>query len=144
MKIYFSKKIFVGILIIFAILILGFLILKGQRVEIVTDGIKYDNGGLLRIKIRNLSLNRLCFSSCYPYYLERKVGEWKSYNYQDCPDSDLVERCIEPGKTKAFEIILPTVKEGPHRIAVPICENCKIGEEFKETERFYSNEFEIR
>lgn len=138
-----DKKLLIGIFIILIIGILGFL-WKGQKIVIEPDNIKYDNGGTLKMNIENYFLRKVCFSSCYPYFLEKKDGAWKSYLYQNCNKPDLIEKCIEPGKTKAFEIPLPVVKKGLHRIAVPLCENCKIGESFKETKRFYSAEFEIK
>jgi len=144
MKINFSKKIGVSILVIFVILLFGLLLFQNQRVEILTDKKEYENGTTLKIKIRNLSLKNICFSSCYPYYLEKKEGSWKPYNYQECIEPDLAEKCMKPGETKAFEISLPKVKKGIHRVAIPCCENCKMNSEFKETKRFYSNEFEIK
>lgn len=138
-----DKKILVAVLIGLAIVILGFF-WKQQKIVIKTDATLYENGAVLKTQIWNHSLENICFSSCYPYYLERKDGEWESYNYQNCPDSNLVQECINPWKIKAFELTLPLVQEGFHRLVVPICKECKIGEEFKEIEKLYSNEFEIK
>ena len=143
-KLNFDKKKFIIVLVIVIVGVLGLFVLKSQKVIIVTDGTKYDNGGNLKIKIKNVFLHNLCFSSCYPYYLERKNTDWQSYSYQSCPYSDLAEECIEPLRLKAFEASLPNIKDGLHRISVPVCQNCQPGEQFRETTRFYSNEFEIK
>lgn len=143
-KFNFEKKKFIIVLAIVIVGALGLFVWKGQKIVIVTDGTKYDNGGSLKIKIKNISLRNLCFSSCYPYYLERKNTDWQSYSYQLCPYPDLAKECIEPLQLKAFEASLPNIKNGSHRIAVPVCQNCEPGEQFRETTRFYSNEFEIK
>lgn len=137
-----DRKILTAVLIGLAIVILGFF-WKQEKIVIKTDAAWYENGGVLRAQIWNYSLKNICFSSCYPYYLESKDGDWESYHYQNCPDSNVVEKCLNPRKVKAFKLSLPVVKEGSHRIAIPMCKNCKIGEEFQETEKFYSNEFVI-
>jgi len=142
MKINFNKRVLIALFVVFTI-IFGFLLWREQKIVVVTDGIKYDNEGTLRVKIKNLFLKKICFSSCYPYYLEKKDGVWRPYSYQDCQGPNLVEKCIGPGRVKAFEISLPLIKKGVHRIVVPICEDCRAGEEFQESKRFYSNEFEI-
>lgn len=138
-----DKELLIGIFAIILIVVLAFF-WKQQKIVIATDSPEYDNGGILRAKIRNYFLRTICFSSCYPYYLEKGDGAWRTYLYQDCNEPDLVENCIEPGQTKAFEILLPTVSEGLHRIAVPICENCQTKENFQESNRFYSNQFELK
>ena len=138
-----KKLLIAAFLVLIIIGILGFL-WKVQKVVVSTEQQQYGNGGLLKVKIKNYFLRNVCFSSCYPYYLEKKNGVWKSYLYQNCDKPDTIEKCIEPGQTKAFEIPLPIVREGLHRIIVPICKNCEIGENFQETGRFYSNEFELK
>lgn len=116
-----------------------------EKVEIFTDKTEYQLGGSLRLKIKNNSKDTLCFSSCYPYLLEKKTERgWESYNYVDCPKKDLNEKCIKPGKVKAFELVLIDGKRGLHRIRIPACVSCKEGEEFKENKRFYSNQFLIK
>ena len=142
-KIKFNKKYLALFSIICIVLGIGLLFILTQKIVILTDKTGYQNGGSLRIKIRNLSLRNICFSACYPYYLEIKDGQWKSYNYQACPYDDLAESCLTLLGTKTFEISLPRVKSGIHRISVPICNNCRAGQGFEETGRFYSNEFEI-
>lgn len=143
-KINSNKKNLTILLIVCIILGVGLILAKSQKIEIITDKTRYENGGSLRVKIRNLSLRNVCFSSCYPYNLEKKNNQWKAYNYQACPHDDLAEKCLKLFGTKTFEISLPQVKAGIHRIAVSICNNCQAGQEFEETERFYSGEFEIQ
>jgi hypothetical protein len=143
MKLDFSRKNLVGLVIVLLILVLVWVVLKNQRIEITTDKTAYDNGGTLKAKIKNLSLRNVCFSSCYPYYLERRNGEWEPYDYQNCPHPDLAEKCFGLLAEKSFEILLPKVKGGTHRIAVPVCVNCEAGGGFREEEEFYSNEFII-
>lgn len=144
MKLNFNRRNIVVFVIIIVVLLAGFFLVKMQKVEIATDTEQYSSGGVLKVRIRNFSLKNICFSSCYPYYLERLDGGWKTYNYQNCPHDDLTEKCCAPFAVKTFEIFLPRVKEGTHRVAVPVCSNCPVGKKFEEGKRFYSNEFEIR
>ncbi len=156
MRFLFNQKALVGVIVV-GLILAGFLALafrgwKGQKIEIVTDKTEYENGAVLRLKIRNFLFKNACFSSCYPYNLERSYhsedsssdSEWKVYPYQDCLHSDSVEKCIRPFETKAFEIPLPRVKKGTHRISVSVCENCQVGQKFQETNKFYSNAFKIK
>ena len=149
MKIPNKKLLFVALIII-SVLALGLLIWSnwGRRrtagVQILTDRGDYTNGGASKIKISNLLSKNICFSSCYPYFLEKKNWTWSAYNYQDCPDPDLAKPCIRPGESKTFETTLPEVKEGIHRFVIPVCEGCEEDEEFRETTRLYSSQFEIK
>lgn len=140
-------KILIGILVI-AILICGFLIWKNYQttgsVSIQTDKTEYQPGDILKVKIKNDFRKTISFSSCYPYYLERKSEKWESYNYAECQDVNENWHYIEPQKEKAFEITLPEVSEGLHRLAIPICIGCKEKESFREDKKFYSNEFLIK
>ena len=143
----FKKKILFGILATLTVLIIIFVILmcRGQQIKIFTSKKEYQGGESLRLSIKNYLLGNICFSSCYPYYLEKKNGiGWKDYAYQDCPHSNLVESCIGPFNAKAFEISLPRIINGAHRVLIPVCNDCEVGSQFRETKRFYSNEFEVR
>lgn len=131
------------ILVGFGLIWRNYWILK-EEVLIATDNTKYEKEGVLKITVTNNLRRNICFSSCYPYYLEKKNGEWKSYIYGDCQETNLNETCINPGQEKTFEINLSLVEKGLHRIAVPVCTGCKIGENFREDKRFYSNEFMIK
>jgi len=99
-----------------------------------------------RIKIDNNLTQTVCFSSCYPYYLERNNEPLKSYTYPSCPYPDVVETCMEPGETKAFEILLDKmrIEKGVHRIAIPACLGCSLKENFRQDQFFYSNKFLIK
>lgn len=116
------------------------------EVKISTEKTEYQTGEALRVKIVNDLNKEICFSSCFPYYLERENEEgWKNYLYNDgCESGDLVERCVNPKEIKAFELVLPTLKEGTHRLAVPACLGCAIQETFKKDQWFYSNPFIVK
>ncbi len=142
-------KILILVLIVFVV-VDGWLIWKWQsdsikeEVLIFTDKETYDKEGNLKIVIENDTKTSVCFSSCYPYLLEKNEGVWKAYFYEECKTSNLNKICLEAGKVKAFQIRLNLIKEGLHRIALPACVGCNIGEDFKEVGRFYSNEFIIK
>ncbi len=115
--------------------------------SILTERKEYQNGENLKLKITNNTGKKLCFSTCFPYYLERKDEKWKSYPYIECKRDDIHNGCIEDKKDKGFELVLPReedIEPGLHRIAVPVCVECKEGEVFKEETWFYSNEFIIK
>jgi len=99
-----------------------------------------------RIKIDNNLTQTVCFSSCYPYYLERNNESLKSYTYPSCPYADVAETCIKPRETKDFEILLDKVRieKGVHRIAIPVCIGCSLKENFRQDQFFYSNKFLIK
>jgi len=139
-----NKKLIIGILLaLLLILVLGFLLKTPQEVIVTTDQVGYASGETPIMTIKNNLTSNICFSSCYPYYLEKKNGEWESYLYEECEKPDLVENCVEPKQTKSFKFTIPAIGSGFHRIAVPSCLDCQIGQTFEENERFYSNEFTI-
>ncbi|KPJ56936.1 hypothetical protein AMJ49_03420 [Parcubacteria bacterium DG_74_2] len=143
-----KTKILIGILVIIFILVVGWYFLEffqnSGKVLINTDRQEYEIKESLRIKIKNDFRRNICFSSCYPYYLENKDGEWEFYPYGKCLKMDIIENCVKPGQEKTFEIKLEFVNEGSHRISVPVCQGCAIGDLFSENKRFYSNEFTIQ
>ena len=139
-----KTKILIGIL---GVVIIGggtLFFWKSQTIEVVTDRKEYTRGEALKMKIRNSLASSVCFSSCYPYCLEHKEAGWEPYFYQDCRDVDVARDCMALGKVKAFEIVLPQTKRGVHRIVVPVCKDCRAGENFKMTHTLYSSPFEIR
>lgn len=149
------KKVLILIIliVILIVLIVGWLVLRGyqhqtkkEEARVITYKTEYPEGENPKIKIENNTDKKFCFSSCYPYYLEKNNGEFKSYNYSDCPEADTVENCIEPGQIKAFELILDKMEidQGPHRVAIPACINCALQENFRKDTWFYSNEFIIK
>jgi len=111
---------------------------------ITTEKAEYLAGDNLRLKIKNDSGKELCFSTCYPYFLERKEENWERYNYVECKQTNIHNGCIKSEKEKAFELTLPEVEAGLHRLVVPVCSECKPEEGFKEETEFYSNEFLIK
>ena len=134
-----------GITILAVIILIALLFPQDGSINIITDKNEYKLGDILKVKIENNSRKSICFSSCYPYIFERKNGEWEGYHYVDCPDEDLTENCVDPKRTKAFEITilsLLTEKES-HRLAIPACVGCNFKEVFREDKKLYSNEFVI-
>jgi len=117
-----------------------------KGVSINTDKKEYTSGDVLTVAIKSKLDKRACFSSCYPYYLERETsqGNWESYKYQDCGNEDSVENCVEPGQTKTFELTLPELEMDNHRLAIPICLISSANQEFKAESWFYSNKFVIK
>ncbi len=144
----FKKRYFIYVLIfliVLAISVLALFFLRSQKIIVITTEQEYINGQDLKLEIKNSFLNKeFCFSSCYPYFLEKNNGTWRPYFYIECPFSDEVSKCIEPKKLSAFLISLPLVNVGKHRISVPVCEDCLPGQSFHETSRIFSNEFEIK
>ncbi len=139
------------LIILGIILITGSLVFKYRdrltktiNVLVLTDKTEYNIGETLKITIKNNLRKNICFSSCYPYYLEIKEGqEWKPYSYGVCGKSDIIEYCVNSRENKTFEIDLFSASKGHHRISIPVSFDLKTGEKFKEDKRFYSNEFEI-
>jgi hypothetical protein len=145
------KQALIFIIVVFLILlaIIFLMAWKGYQLEkggisIVTDKTEYEAGGNLKVKIKNNFGKQICFSSCYPYLLESKNDNWKSYEYPECQKFDGNGHCIKAGDLKAFELTLPERIKGIHRLAIPVCIGCKSEDPFKETTRFYSNEFTIK
>ena len=143
-----GKKNLLTIVVFIVLFLLGGLLIGGttQEVKILTDKNEYQRGENLRLQVRNFSPATLCFSSCYPYYLEwkRDSGKWEIYSYESCQKEDLVEKCIDSWGTKIFEMSVPQIRKGTHRLSVPVCQKCLPGQKFREDKRFYSNEFEVK
>lgn len=115
------------------------------EISITTDKAEYEAGGILIVKIKNNFWKSICFSSCYPYLLERlQDGKWGSYQYTECYDFNGNGDCVEAKKEKVFELTLFSVEKGLHRLVLPVCINCKNEKTFREDRKFYSNEFEIK
>ena len=116
----------------------------GLKTKAVTDKEEYQIGGDLKVKIENDSAKSICFSSCYPYYFEKKRIGWKAYPYIECPYSDLAAVCVDPKQVKAFELDIPGLEKGDHRLAIPACVGCSLNEAFRKDQWFYSNGFIIK
>jgi len=114
-------------------------------VSISTDKNDYKKGENIIVEIENKTNRNVCFSSCYPYYLEKKDGDWESYSYDNCSRIDLTGNCVKPKEKKFFQIEdFSYAKEGFHRLSVPACLGCNLVENFREDKKFYSNEFFIK
>jgi len=125
----------------------GYLISREKGLSVLTYEKEYQAGENPKVKITNNSPEKICFSSCYPYYLEKNNGSpLTSYQYGSCPHPDVAEICMEPKEVKSFEILLEGMKtqEGHHRIAVPACIGCTVQQKFRKDKFFYSNEFMLR
>lgn len=145
MEFALNKTIVAVLLVVLVVIALAVLVWKNQKLVAMTDKEEYSEGETIKIKIRSYFLNKeVCFSSCYPYFLEKQARDWKPYRYEQCFFPDRIERCVKPGELVAFAIPLPSVSDGLHRISIPICQGCHIGEEFRENIRFYSNPFRIK
>jgi hypothetical protein len=145
-KNFFFFLVLVTLMLVLLVSWMGWQGYKLQQVGVIidTDKTEYKGGEVLRLRIENDFLENICFSSCYPYYLERKDGKWESYKYVECRRFDGNGHCIDAQDEKFFELTLPKVKKGIHRLSVPVCGGCASTEEFKEEKRFYSNEFLIK
>tara|TARA_Y100000310_G_scaffold329214_1_gene398621 strand:- start:398 stop:841 length:444 start_codon:yes stop_codon:yes gene_type:complete len=117
---------------------------KGTQFKVATEKNEYAIGETLKINIENGLDQKVCFSSCIPYYIEKKNQEWTKYS-SECTLDDIIELCIDSQEVKAFEIVLPDVLEtGSHRITIPVCQQCSIGDQFQESNQFSSNQFIIQ
>jgi len=145
-----TKKDF--LIILAGLIFLGLIVLTAflippdvpEEVNIITNAVEYKTGDVLKVKIENNLKENICFSSCYPYNIEKKNGEWNSYSYEDCVGSNLNESCIDSRQVKAFEFIIPFVDAGFHRLGISACIGCNIDEIFKQGQKFYSNDFLIK
>lgn len=113
-------------------------------VSIKTDKSEYAKNDPLKIAIKNNLGESICFSSCYPYYWEKKDGGWKIYSYSQCDKSNINDICLTAHQAKFFEIDLSFLTAGIHRLVVPVCLDCKNKDGFREDNKFYSNEFLIK
>jgi len=115
-----------------------------QEVLIITDQPVYASGESLRLAIKNVLPKTICFSSCYPYYLETKKGGWSTYEYyESCPHPDIIEICVKPDYAKFYELDLPNLDPGLHRILIPAMVSGEIGDIFQAEREYLSNEFII-
>lgn len=112
----------------------------------LTEKNGYSKADELKIEIENKESKAMCFSSCYPYVIQTKKGDWSNYEYPECNKENIAETCIQPGQSKAFEISLSGMflRASMHRLAMPACIGCAVGEQFRVDKIIYSNEFEIK
>lgn len=144
LKIVLALAVVIVIVIVGVIAVYSPQLTKPGEIKIETEKTEYQAGDSLKIKIENDLGKDICFSSCYPYYFEKKDGEWISYQYNNCLDSNLAGNCIKAKTAKAFEIIIPRIQTGAHRLALPACVGCGLQEKFREDQWLYSNDFVIK
>ncbi len=135
-----------GLIVLGLIILAAFLIPSNvsEEVNIITDAKEYRIGDVLKVKIENNLKENICFSSCYPYNIEKKNEEWDSYRYEDCLNSNLNENCIDSREIKAFEFVIPSIDTGFHRLGISACIGCNVDEIFKQGQKLYSNDFLIK
>jgi hypothetical protein len=136
--------------LLFFVFLLGVVLYfnSGENKELIkafTEKKRYSASEELKVEIKNNTENKICFSSCYPYFMQTDEGRWGNYAYPQCEKENVVETCIDPSDLKAFAISLNQmfVKPALHRLAIPACVGCALGEEFRVDKILYSNEFEI-
>lgn len=143
------KKIVVGLIVAAILSGLLWFLSRPKNVEAVTDRNEYKTGANLEIAINNNFGKTVCFSSCYPYYLQLlPPGEadklnWQNYEYAKCQKRDIITTCMPDKGAKTFEINLDSVDAGTNRIMIPVCVGCSAGEEFKQGDIIYSNNFKV-
>lgn len=118
---------------------------NGDAISIFTEKKRYSADEELRVEIKNDTEEKICFSSCYPYFMQADGGTWGNYPYAECEKENMAETCIDPGDLKAFAISLNRMFVRPtlHRLAIPACIGCALGDEFRVDKILYSNEFKI-
>lgn len=134
-----------GLIILILVIAASFLFpTKAEGVKVLTDSEDYTIGDKLKVKVENHLDEPICFSSCYAYYFEKKESAWNNYRYKKCLEEDIINNCVDPEDVKAFELEIPKVQTGMHRMALPACIGCTVNSVFNENNRFYSNEFIIK
>lgn len=140
-----------GVIILAVIILIAYFLprqpegqLTAQTVKILTDRSEYSPGDALKVKIENNLEEKICFSSCYPYYIQKRNGNWESYHYIECSKENVVDNCVDPKTVKAFELEVPPVNDGPHRLAIGACLNCELKELFRKEKNFFSNRFFVK
>ena len=143
-----NNKILIGIALLAAVILSllwrWYFDAGAQKLSVSTDKTEYNSDGVLKVAVQNNSRRNICFSSCYPYYFEKKNSNFEPYSYRTCQAPNLNQVCVEPNQSKFFEIALPPVEAGLHRLAIPACVGCKIKNNFREDKKFYSNEFVVK
>jgi hypothetical protein len=139
------KKIIVGLIVI---LILGLLWVFGRpkRAEAITDKREYQANASLDVSIQNNLGKNICFSSCYPYFVQISDGNdnWQNYEYGACADSNVVTSCVSDKGFKQFRLPLEGVNSGYNRLMIPVCLECQVGQQFGQDQVIYSNSFQVK
>lgn len=118
---------------------------SAEIAKVFTEKGNYTQAEELKIEIVNDESETICFSPC-PYAIQVKKQGWEVYNHFQCQGGGIIETCVSPGELKAFAISLNGMFLEPaiHRLAIPVCLGCAIGEQFRVDKIIYSNEFEIK
>lgn len=138
-----KKHLIIFLIAILLLLVSTLLLPKTPEISVTANKTGYSRQEFPVITIRNNAADSLCLSGCYPYYLEKNDGSWESYNYDECKEPDLIKRCIKPKEAVGLELLIEQPLLGLHRVAIPVCLNCQVGNNFKEDKKLYSNEFLI-
>ncbi len=110
----------------------------------ITDKKSYSTQDSISVEIKNNLSKGFCFSSCYPYYFEKKTTGWKGINYSECQEKNVADNCVDAKKVKAFQISSPGLDAGIYRLAISVCLGCSVSQAFKEDRWIYSNEFMVK
>lgn len=141
------------ILLIFSIIFYGYSLKVSsipvdnyEPLKISTDKQEYTPEEKAVIIIENVSDKKACFSSCYPFFVQKQESTWRSYEYGNCPKENIAEACIIPYGKKAFEVDLKNqgILAANYRFIVSACLSCNAGEKFKTDNVFFSNEFKVK
>lgn len=125
----------------------GFSAELAEPIQALTEKQDYSLIDELKVKIENEENQVICFSSCTPYVIQVKNDtNWSNYPSPQCDKGTTAQTCIEPNQLKAFAINLNEMSLEPakHRLAIPVCVGCAVGEQFRVDKILYSNEFEIK
>jgi hypothetical protein len=135
-----------AVLAVIAVLTVVFFAARSRPISVTTDQSVYRAGGALEVGIKNNFNEPICFSSCYPYLMEKedKSGNWEMYAYMDCPKPDQASDCVAAGSEKKFRLPLQEIETGQTRLKIPVCVGCAAGQPFKASDVLYSNSFEIQ
>jgi len=119
-----------------------------KQVSIDTQKIEYaKDEKLLKLNIKSYALTKICFSSCYPYYIQKKDGSWKDYPLAKCEEQNVATDCVgsfgKIGRGIDLDQWRSFLESDSHRLALPACIGCNAGDPFKVDKTFYSNEFKI-
>ncbi len=143
-----NKGIIIIIIVFIVLVLLVAFFLNSSRVPgevvIITDKTGYALGETLIMNINNNLAENICFSPCSLGLLEKKNAQWETYLYEECKKADECLEIIEPRQVRAFEFDISMIEFGLHRIVMPACINCRPGDDFREDQIFYSNEFTIK
>lgn len=141
-------KILIAILaiaILAAILFLAFP-QRGEAVRAFVDRGNYQVGEKLEVAVENDFGREICFSSCYPYLMEKQQenGNWEEYDYPDCSGANRAVDCVPASGRKKFRVALDDVAAGIHRLKINACVGCAAAGAFTTEQTIYSDIFEIR